>query len=275
MKKFFMAILTFSMLSLLSGCCLSHEWVEADCTAPKTCAKCAKTEGEALGHQWADATCTAPKTCTSCAATEGESLEHTFGEEEVQSTDYVNATVLLVKTCADCGAQEDRTGALEQLHDGSVFLMSPEEFSLRFSNMLTQMQNLVGEDIYSASIDEALTEAPLKINMYQTTDLETSTPCALGMYDADNQPLMTEQMNDSGIVWKIYGKVKGKNPSRLAMLSLWRTADPTMSLEIAENAVDLITSASGRCALNINGVFFELYPRGGHFYEMTISVKGN
>lgn len=275
MKKRFMAALTFSMLVLLSGCCLSHEWVEADCTTPKTCSKCEQTEGEALGHQWADATCTAPKTCVSCGATEGETLEHAFGEEEAQNADYVNAAVLLVKTCTDCGAQEERTGELEKLHDGSIFLMSPEEFSQRFSNMLTEMQHLLGEDTYSSSIDETLTEAPLKMYMHQTTGEETATPCTLGMFDADGQPLMTEQKEDSGIVWKIHGKVKGKNPSRLAMLALWRTLDPTMALDIAENAVELLTSASGRCALNINGIFFELYPRGGHFYEMTVSVKRN
>ena len=101
MKKYFMAALTFSMLLLLSGCCLSHEWVEADCTTPKTCVKCETTEGESLGHQWADATCTAPKTCTVCAAIEGQPLEHDFGEEEMQNPDYVNASVQLIKTCVE------------------------------------------------------------------------------------------------------------------------------------------------------------------------------
>lgn len=275
MKKVFMAVLTFSMLLLLSGCCLSHEWTEADCITPKTCSKCDASEGEALGHQWAEATCTAPKTCANCAATEGEPLAHAFGEEEVQSTDYVDATVLLVKTCTDCGAQEERTGEPEQLHDGSVFPMTPEEFSLRFSNMLGEMQHLMGEDTYSASIDETLTETPLTLHMYQTAGEETATPCTLGMFDADGEPLMTQQKADSGVVWKISGKVRGQNPSRLAMLSLWRTAVPTMSLELAEDALDLLLSANGRCALTINGVLFEVYPRGGHVYEMAVCVKRN
>lgn len=34
-----------------------HEWVEADCTHPRTCAKCGKTEGEALGHHYVDNVC--------------------------------------------------------------------------------------------------------------------------------------------------------------------------------------------------------------------------
>ena len=51
-----------------------HEWVEATCTAPKTCSRCGATEGEALGHDWKEATTEAPKTCTRCGATEGEKL---------------------------------------------------------------------------------------------------------------------------------------------------------------------------------------------------------
>ena len=51
-----------------------HEWVEATCTAPKTCKTCGAIEGEALGHDWKEATTEAPKTCSRCGATEGEKL---------------------------------------------------------------------------------------------------------------------------------------------------------------------------------------------------------
>ncbi len=57
----------------------SHTWSEATCTAPKTCTKCQKTEGEALGHSWVDANCTTPKTCSVCQTTEGEANGHTGG----------------------------------------------------------------------------------------------------------------------------------------------------------------------------------------------------
>ena len=73
-----------------------HEWVEATCTAPKTCKTCGETEGEALGHDWKDATCTAPKTCSRCGATEGEALGH----------DWKEATTEAPKTCTRCGATE-------------------------------------------------------------------------------------------------------------------------------------------------------------------------
>lgn len=34
-----------------------HQWIEADCTTPKTCAVCGKTEGEAEGHRYVENVC--------------------------------------------------------------------------------------------------------------------------------------------------------------------------------------------------------------------------
>lgn len=83
-------------LTLFTGCCLSHDWTEADCVTPKTCAKCGETEGEALEHTWQDTTCAAPKTCTKCGETEGEPLEHTWED----------ATCTAPKTCTVCNGTE-------------------------------------------------------------------------------------------------------------------------------------------------------------------------
>lgn len=76
MKKTAYLALALTMCLFLTGCCLSHEWADASCTAPKTCIKCEETEGEALGHEWNDATCTAPRTCAKCEETEGSALGH-------------------------------------------------------------------------------------------------------------------------------------------------------------------------------------------------------
>ena len=81
------------------GEALGHDYVDVTCTAPKTCKVCAATEGEALGHDFADATCTAPKTCKVCAATEGEALGH----------DYADATCTAPRTCKLCGATQGGT----------------------------------------------------------------------------------------------------------------------------------------------------------------------
>ena len=41
-----------------------HVWVDADCTTPKTCSLCGKTEGEALGHSYGEAVETVAPDCT-------------------------------------------------------------------------------------------------------------------------------------------------------------------------------------------------------------------
>lgn len=103
MKKY-VALLTVMLLTvaLLSGCCLSHEWQDATCETPKTCAKCQETEGEALGHKWVDATCETPKTCSVCSQTEGEALGH-----EMSWVPVMDNYEKMTGSCAVCGnAQE-------------------------------------------------------------------------------------------------------------------------------------------------------------------------
>ncbi|MBQ4091654.1 MAG: hypothetical protein IJC64_05000 [Clostridia bacterium] len=87
---------TCSTCAETEGEALGHTWIDAACTAPKTCSTCAETEGEALGHVWIDATCTAPKTCSTCAETEGEALGHT----------WIDATCIAPKTCSTCAETE-------------------------------------------------------------------------------------------------------------------------------------------------------------------------
>jgi hypothetical protein len=88
--------MTVLLCSGLTGCGHTHEWQDATCTEPQTCAVCDKTEGSPLGHTWTVATCTAPKTCTVCGETEGTALAHT----------WVEATCTTPKTCTVCGETE-------------------------------------------------------------------------------------------------------------------------------------------------------------------------
>jgi hypothetical protein len=99
MKKRIALVLVLAMLvSVLSGCCLQHEWVEANCVDPMTCAKCEKTEGEALGHTMAEADCVTPATCSICGETEGEALGHEI--TWVASTENFEE---MTGTCDVCG----------------------------------------------------------------------------------------------------------------------------------------------------------------------------
>lgn len=101
-------ILLFSMVFttiILSGCCLKHEWNEATCLEPKTCAKCGATEGGLAEHTIVEATCTSPMTCSVCGKIKGEALGHNWQE----------ATCTEPQTCITCGA----TKGLERGHDWS------------------------------------------------------------------------------------------------------------------------------------------------------------
>ena len=75
-----------------------HNWVDATCDAPQTCANCGATEGYALEHEWIDATCDHPEVCTNCGVTEGSALGHTWAA----------ATCSDPKTCTTCWATEGK-----------------------------------------------------------------------------------------------------------------------------------------------------------------------
>lgn len=79
----------------LSGCQCEHEWIDANCTTPKTCSLCDDTEGEPIGHNWIAATCTAPETCSICGKYNGVPLGH----------NWLPATCEQAETCTFCGEE--------------------------------------------------------------------------------------------------------------------------------------------------------------------------
>ena len=63
-------------------------------------------------HAWVDATCTAPKTCSECGLTMGEKLDHTAGETVIENNvaaDCLNAgSYDKVAYCTVCGEEAER-----------------------------------------------------------------------------------------------------------------------------------------------------------------------
>ncbi len=113
-----------------------HVWVPADCTRPRTCMNCDKTEGEPLGHKWEAATCTSPQTCTVCGQTEGEPLDHvwtggtcttaavcsTCGEAgEISGHVWTGASLTASAVCSICGETGEKQAAVigETVYFGS------------------------------------------------------------------------------------------------------------------------------------------------------------
>lgn len=99
MKRTIALLLAAAMAVLLCGCSCKHEWVDATCETPKTCALCGQTEGDILPHSWTDATCTSPKSCALCGAAEGEAVPHSYSSWEAGGE-------TMSRSCQACGFQE-------------------------------------------------------------------------------------------------------------------------------------------------------------------------
>lgn len=99
----------------------SHEYgawqviTEADCTGggrqERVCSKCGEKETSSVGiagHNWQEATCKAPKTCARCGQTEGEPVAHSFTKEEVTDDARISEATcssgsIYHKSCEFCG----------------------------------------------------------------------------------------------------------------------------------------------------------------------------
>lgn len=139
---------------MLTGCCMNHEWKEASCEEPMSCAQCGKTQGEALGHTWVEATCAEPRTCERCMITEGEALGHT----------WVEATCERERHCSVCG---DTDG-------------EPLEHTLTEANFQQgAMCEVCGE-----TVGEPLQAEFEKYGLVCNAELDTTYPYVIPCYDA-------------------------------------------------------------------------------------------
>lgn len=302
MKKVFLIILSLSILLLFSGCCLSHEWVAASCTVPKNCSKCGKTEGEVLEHQWKEATCAEPKTCANCGATDGVKLPHQFGKEEIQNADYVEARAIHVKTCEQCGEQSQRETEITQFVDQGVFLMTPEEFSERFtqalmdmpylqdfdfskyfSNTQTDLKKLMSGNQYLSFVSDDTMSYNLKMYMAKRdSNGKIDIAGEFEMRDSEDHFMSNNQKNESNVLWKIHGKVKGKNSAIVTMLALYRAADPA-SWQNYLTKMELMSDIDSSC--NVPFAFdnfptqetayihYDITPKANNTYEFIITAK--
>ena len=94
---------------------MGHDWLDATCTAPKTCLRCSVTSGTVLGHNWDAGTVTKQPTesetgiktyqCTRCTETKTETipaLAHTHNYTSVVTNPTCTQQGYTTYTCA-CG----------------------------------------------------------------------------------------------------------------------------------------------------------------------------
>lgn len=97
----------------ITGLCVEHHYVEADCVNPETCEICGITRGEPKGHSWKEADCINPETCEICLETRGTAKEHIWVEATCEKPkkcsvcfekegEPIGHTVLMGK-CGNCG----------------------------------------------------------------------------------------------------------------------------------------------------------------------------
>lgn len=229
MKRTILMILAITLAFCLTACGCKHEWKEATCTAPRTCALCQEVEGEALGHKWKEATCTEARTCEVCNDTEGSSLGHDFGDEEMVNPDYVSAAATFVRTCNTCKETKEREGTIEKLHDGTVVLMSADDFSDRFTVRLMEAEGLSDDSQYLSFIDKA--GDLIAMYLCQMANGKSTLLGLFAMSDVNDNGISYDRHAEAGTYMGVVGYVKGANLTATALAAMIGAMEPTMDLE--------------------------------------------
>ncbi|MBR3242339.1 MAG: CotH kinase family protein [Parasporobacterium sp.] len=97
-----------------------HTWKDANCTEPRTCAVCGKTEGEPLGHNWDNGKVTKKPTCKDCGertfscrncnetiSVPVDRVAHEFKKDTTPATLSKNGSVVV--SCKFCGKVKSKT----------------------------------------------------------------------------------------------------------------------------------------------------------------------
>lgn len=125
MKKRIICFVLLIFMSLtLVGCCISHEWIDATCTTPRTCTKCKQTEGEPLGHT---------------------------ADDWIENPDNANEQILLCAQCSETmDSREYQVASADgfiwklgnipyKIYDNSGFVISCNDFMGVYARALTLM----------------------------------------------------------------------------------------------------------------------------------------
>lgn len=112
----------FETVSLEVPTVSSHEWLDADCTTPKTCKICGKTEGKALGHSYRNGVCTV------CGEKEPEEPYEGDNRFEVVRISTENEELITVRF----GLFADETGVTAV--QGALFFNPEEVEVVSYSN---------------------------------------------------------------------------------------------------------------------------------------------
>ena len=170
MKKILALCLAFALSISMIGCGCNHQWQAATCTTPKTCAKCAETEGEAAGHS--------------------------TSEWIVGSVNAANLTMTKELPCEVCGeVLETSTVSTGSAPVNSAIAISAEEW---YNCLLTNIQaNGMGQSIYGYPTEP--TDDTLLYGLVSMSQMMI----VFSFLDAEGNTITTEQASQRGIVHNI------------------------------------------------------------------------
>lgn len=256
---------TCTLCEATEGEAIAHEWEEATCETPKTCKGCGQTEGTPTGHNWKEATCAAPKTCEVCKKTNGDSLEHTLGEIKIVDPSYSTATCTYVQKCTVCGQEFAEKGDLLSLHDGEYFYMSPLAFADRLQDMLQDMQDLMNDNEYLTLIDDEVTKGNLQMLVGTMDPAGNVTVPGIFEFSSHNAMLQAGEQR-TGDFYTVIGEVSGADHAALTLISIIRTADPTLDFKAAQQCTAQLLQNR---TLELNGISYAVK---GNDKKLTIIV---
>lgn len=276
MKKKTILLFSLLMCVVLSGCCLSHEWYTASCTAPKTCVKCQKTEGEPLEHTWVDAACETPKTCQVCDAVEGEPLGHTPGEWEQISLDPITLVRERVKHCTVCEALvEEETETLTTLYEDGKFLLTCQQFYDRMHYVRDSLETKHPMSIHQVALDSDLLAIDV-YNHYKRYGLykghDDLDICSRVQYiDEDNQTIYYDDRNSRpASIWAYAHRHDGVGATSLVILAM--VLDPSLTEDSGLAVLRQALDSSGDETIH-NGIRYAFTGNNDFFFLNITTVS--
>ena len=274
-------------LGLFSGCSCDHDWIDADCTSPKTCAKCHETRGDEKGHKWIDATCDTPKTCSECDKEQGKPLEHDWqdatclapitcklcgkkdgkelghepGKWVIESINSITMSAEQKQYCNRCNEELDsKTETVKQLHDGETFLISAQTFTVRLNNEINNWaDDLLGANEYDSD------------GSFSCAITHSTNILGLTLFSYDDEYISYESKNSAAFdrVSTIFSIGGDDNTWIDVMCALVTTCDPSLT---HSEAIQFITSLASIKNLTKNGLRYQVTSDGSRL-ALLITVE--
>lgn len=257
---------TCNLCEKTEGEIIDHQWEEANCEEPKTCKGCGLTEGTAIGHSWKEATCTDPKTCEICKKTDGKSLGHDLTEPEIVDPSLAIATCTYVQKCTVCGQEFSEKGTMTKLHDGEYFLMNPLTFAHRLQILLQEMQDLINDNEYITFLNDDQPRGNLQMYIASMDPAGNIEVPGTFEFSSHNSMIQISEKLEHNCFYAVAGDVSGAQHAALTLVSILRTADPTLEFEDAQQYV---TQLLQNRTLELNGICYGI---AGNDKKLTIIV---